>query len=148
MVLAAGMLWGTTGTAQAFAPAGATPLAVGAVRLAIGGAALLVLAVARRKLRPSGWPWRPTLLLVATIALYQVCFFAAVARTGVAVGTVVRVGVRLGVKVNVGSGVLLGVSVRVGVRVLVGVGAVMMNVSTMRLALRRGSLSCAMISRV
>jgi len=92
LVLAAGVLWGTTGTAQAFAPAGATPLAVGAVRLAIGGTALLLLALLRRKLRPQGWPWRPTLLLVATIALYQVCFFAAVARTGVAVGTVVAIG--------------------------------------------------------
>lgn len=92
MVLAAGVLWGTTGTAQAFAPAGASPLAVGAVRLAIGGTALLLLALARRQLRPGGWPWRPTALLVSTIALYQVCFFAAVARTGVAVGTVVAIG--------------------------------------------------------
>lgn len=92
MVLAAGVLWGTTGTAQAFAPAGASPLAVGAVRLAIGGTALLLLALVRRQLRPQGWPWRPTLMLVSTIALYQVCFFAAVARTGVAVGTVVAIG--------------------------------------------------------
>jgi DME family drug/metabolite transporter len=92
MVLAAGVLWGTTGTAQAFAPAGASPLAVGAVRLAIGGTALLLLALVRRQLHPQGWPWRPTTLLVATIALYQVCFFAAVARTGVAVGTVVAIG--------------------------------------------------------
>lgn len=92
MVLAAGVLWGTTGTAQAFAPAGATPLAVGAVRLAIGGTALLLLALVRRKLHPAGWPWRPTTLLVTTIASYQVCFFAAVARTGVAVGTVVAIG--------------------------------------------------------
>lgn len=92
MVLAAGILWGTTGTAQAFAPAGASPLAVGAVRLAVGGTALLLLALARRQLRAGGWPWRPTTLLVTTIALYQVCFFAAVARTGVAVGTVVAIG--------------------------------------------------------
>jgi DME family drug/metabolite transporter len=92
MVLAAGVLWGTTGTAQAFAPAGATPLAVGAVRLAFGGSALLILALARRQLRAHGWPWRPTLVLTSTIALYQVCFFAAVERTGVAVGTVVAIG--------------------------------------------------------
>jgi DME family drug/metabolite transporter len=92
MVLAAGVLWGTTGTAQAFAPTGTSPLAVGAVRLAIGGTALLLLALVRRQLRADGWPWRPTALLVTTIALYQVCFFAAVARTGVAVGTVVAIG--------------------------------------------------------
>jgi DME family drug/metabolite transporter len=92
MVLAAGVLWGTTGTAQAFAPAGATPLAIGAVRLLVGGTALLLFALLRRQLRPQGWPWLPTLTVVAGIALYQVCFFAAVARTGVAVGTVVAIG--------------------------------------------------------
>jgi DME family drug/metabolite transporter len=92
MVLAAGVLWGTTGTAQAFAPAGATPLAIGAVRLLVGGTALLLFALLRRQLRPRGWPWLPTLTVVAGIALYQVCFFAAVARTGVAVGTVVAIG--------------------------------------------------------
>ena len=37
MVLLAAMLWGTTGTAQALAPPGATPLAVGTVRLTFGG---------------------------------------------------------------------------------------------------------------
>ncbi len=50
MVLAAGVLWGTTGTAQAFAPAGATPLAIGAIRLLVGGTALLILALVRRQL--------------------------------------------------------------------------------------------------
>lgn len=43
-VLAAAVLWGTTGTAQALAPTGASPLAVAAMRLAIGGAALFALA--------------------------------------------------------------------------------------------------------
>jgi drug/metabolite transporter, DME family len=92
MVLAAGVLWGTTGTAQAFAPAGATPLAIGAVRLLIGGTALLILALVRRQLRPRGWPLLPTATVLAGIALYQVCFFAAVNRAGVAVGTVVAIG--------------------------------------------------------
>jgi drug/metabolite transporter, DME family len=92
MVLAAGVLWGTTGTAQAFAPAGTSPLAVGSVRLLVGGTALLVLALVRRQLQPRGWPWLPTLAAIAGIALYQICFFAAVARTGVAVGTIVAIG--------------------------------------------------------
>jgi DME family drug/metabolite transporter len=92
MVLAAGVLWGTTGTAQAFAPPGATPLAVGAIRLLVGGTALLLFALLRRQLRPRPWPLLPTLTVVGGIALYQVCFFAAVARTGVAVGTVVAIG--------------------------------------------------------
>jgi DME family drug/metabolite transporter len=87
------MLWGTTGTAQAFAPAGAQPVAVGAVRLAVGGLALLLLAAQRGGLRiDRTWPRWPTFLAAASMALYQLCFFAAVARTGVAVGTVVTIG--------------------------------------------------------
>lgn len=92
LVLAAGVMWGTTGTAQAFAPPGATPLAVGAVRVAVGGTALLALALVRRQLHWRGWPLLSTITVIAGIALYQVCFFAAVARTGVAVGTVVAIG--------------------------------------------------------
>jgi DME family drug/metabolite transporter len=92
MVLAAGVLWGTTGTAQAFAPSGATPLAIGAIRLLVGGTALLILALVRRQLHPRGWPLWPTVMVLIGIALYQVCFFAAVARAGVAVGTIVAIG--------------------------------------------------------
>lgn len=91
-VLAAAICWGTTGTAQAFAPEGATPLAVGAMRLWIGGTALLLLAVGRRKLRLTGWPLAATIVAIGTIAGYQLFFFAGVARTGVAVGTVVGIG--------------------------------------------------------
>ena len=40
-VLAAGMLYGTTGTAQALAPEGADPSSVGLLRIALGGLALL-----------------------------------------------------------------------------------------------------------
>jgi DME family drug/metabolite transporter len=93
LVLLAAVCWGTTGTAQAFAPDGATPLAVGAVRLAIGGAALLVWALARRSFQPRRrWPIGATLSAAACMALYQLCFFAAVDRTGVAAGTVVAIG--------------------------------------------------------
>lgn len=93
LVLMAAICWGTTGTAQAFAPLGATPAAVGAVRLAIGGAVLLLWALARRAWRPGApWPKGPTLAAAACMAAYQLCFFAAVARTGVAVGTVVAIG--------------------------------------------------------
>jgi DME family drug/metabolite transporter len=93
LVLAAAVLWGTTGTAQAFAPEGATPLSVGTVRLVIGGFALILLVRARGSLKDlRSYPRRPTLLAAASIAAYQLCFFAAVARTGVAVGTIVGIG--------------------------------------------------------
>jgi drug/metabolite transporter, DME family len=92
-VLAAAVLWGTTGTAQAFAPAGASSLAIGAMRLAIGGTALLLVALVRRSFqRGALWPFWPTLLGAASMAAYQPAFFAGVARTGVAVGTIVAIG--------------------------------------------------------
>lgn len=92
-VLAAAVLWGTTGTAQAFAPEGAQPAAVGALRLAIGGIALLALALARGAL-PGGkrWPALATAGAAGSMAAYQLCFFAAVIKTGVAVGTLVAIG--------------------------------------------------------
>lgn len=93
MILAAALLWGTTGTAQAFAPAGFDPRVVGALRLLVGGSVLLTLALARRELGAlRDWQWRPLLLAAALTASYQVCFFAAVAKTGVAVGTIVGIG--------------------------------------------------------
>jgi DME family drug/metabolite transporter len=93
LILAAAVLWGTTGTALAFAPTG-TPLAgVGAVRLAIGGLALLALAIGRGRLRSQApWPVGITLLAGACLAGYQLCFLPAVTITGVAVGTVVSIG--------------------------------------------------------
>ena len=92
-MLAAAVLWGTTGTAQAFAPEGVQPAVVGAVRLAVGGLALLVLASVRGVLRDlRGWPIVPTALAAVCMAAYQVFFFEAVATTGVAVGTIVAIG--------------------------------------------------------
>jgi DME family drug/metabolite transporter len=94
-VLAAAVLFGTTGTAQALGPDGTSPLGVGAVRLAVGGLALLlVLPLAAGSSRAAIALWRTPLGLLAGVcaALYQVCFFAAVDRAGVALGTLVTIG--------------------------------------------------------
>jgi drug/metabolite transporter, DME family len=105
LVLAAAVLWGTTGTAQALAPDGATPLGVGAVRLGLGGAGLVAVAAARaragvglpwgggRGSRGGGraWWWRAAVGAVC-VAAYQPAFFGAVDRTGVAAGTIVAIG--------------------------------------------------------
>ncbi len=92
-VIGAALLWGTTGTAQAFAPAGFDPKVIGALRLLIGGIALLLLAIKRKELGNfSDWKLLPVILAAAFTASYQLCFFAAVAKTGVAVGTIIGIG--------------------------------------------------------
>lgn len=93
LVVTAAVLWGTTGTAQALGPDDASPLAVGAARVAVGGAALVALAAGRRGTR-GGAPWPPVALglSAAAVAAYQLLFFAAVDSTGVALGTAVAIG--------------------------------------------------------
>src|SRR5687767_4085719 len=90
LVLLAAICFGTTGTAQALGP-DAAPLTVGATRIAVGGLLLLLVA---RAVAPAAaaWPRRELGVIAAAIAVYQLAFFAAVDRTGVAVGTVVALG--------------------------------------------------------
>lgn len=91
-VLGAALCWGTTGTAQAFAPAGASSLSVGAARLVVGGAALVLLGAGRGLWgRWRELPLWPTLGAAVAMALYQITFFAGVRRTGVAVGTIIAI---------------------------------------------------------
>jgi DME family drug/metabolite transporter len=111
-VLLAALCFGTTGTAQALGPSGASPVTVGEARIIIGALGLQLAAAwagrrtplappgsstppgtaARRRPRiavPRGrWDW----LAAAGVAGYQVTFFLAVRTTGVAVGTVVALG--------------------------------------------------------
>ena len=94
-VLAAAVLFGTTGTSQALGPEATTPLGVGTARLAIGGAALVaVLPTLGGRPRDAVRLWRAPAGLLAGVctAAYQVAFFAAVASAGVAVGTLVTIG--------------------------------------------------------
>ena len=92
MVLMAAVMWGTTGTARALAPADAAPLAVGAVRIAIGGAVLVLIALARGTLFSRRWPIFPATVTAVAVAIYQLAFFEGVARAGVAVGTILAIG--------------------------------------------------------
>jgi DME family drug/metabolite transporter len=91
LVVAAATLWGTTGTARELGPDAASALAVGSVRVALGGGILLLLA-ARRGVRLAGWAPLPTALAIGAMAAYQPLFFGGVSRAGVAVGTVVGIG--------------------------------------------------------
>src|SRR3954464_11598718 len=88
-VLLAAVCFGTTGTAQALGPA-ASPVAVGAARIIVGGALLVAIARALRVRLPRAGG---TVLAIAVgVCIYQLSFFAAVKLTGVAVGTVVAIG--------------------------------------------------------
>lgn len=93
-VLGAAALFGTTGTAQALGPPGATPLGIGAVRLVLGALALSALAWVQ--VPPGGRSWRrhwPALLAGGLcVAVYQLGWFAGLRRTGVALGTTVGIG--------------------------------------------------------
>ena len=84
------MLFGTTGTARALGAKSASALGVGAARLAVGGAVLVVLARSVR--RPAKLPWRLLVVAGMLTAVYQLAFFAGLDRAGVAVGTVVTIG--------------------------------------------------------
>ena len=92
-ILIAAVLFGTTGTAQALGPAGLSPLSVGAARVVIGGGILGLLALAVARPRPVA-RLSPMLVVCAgaAIAVYQLTFFEAVHRAGVAVGAVVAIG--------------------------------------------------------
>ena len=93
LILLAAVLWGTTGTSQALAPHGAHPLTVGALRLAVGGCALLLITLLRGQVTRGCFKHpKITLLAALLVAAYQLAFFEAVATTGVAVGTMVGIG--------------------------------------------------------
>ena len=113
LILLAAVCFGTTGTAAALGADGASPVTVGAARIAVGAAGLQLAAHWARGRRiptvagPPG-PATGTLrsgtlrsgtlrsvvvwLGAAAVASYQVTFFLAVRTTGVAIGTVVALG--------------------------------------------------------
>jgi drug/metabolite transporter, DME family len=100
-VLGAAVAFGTTGTAKALGPDDATALAVGALRILVGAAGLVLaaIAVSRRRWPPAAAESprraRHAAAVIAGaigVALYQPAFFAGTDRSGVAVGTLVALG--------------------------------------------------------
>jgi DME family drug/metabolite transporter len=93
LVLIAACMWGTNGTAQALAPHDAQPIIIGTLRIALGGLTLLAYAAIRGALRDGKhWAFFPTLIGALSMAAYQIFFFSGIARTGVAIGTIVGIG--------------------------------------------------------
>ncbi len=87
-------LIGTIGTAAALGPDSMDAVATGAWRGLIGASGLLVLSTLRGQ---APWRYRQPVRWVALgaagVAVSQLLFFEAMARTGVAVGTLVAIGV-------------------------------------------------------
>ncbi|CAB4331602.1 MAG: EamA family transporter [Actinobacteria bacterium] len=93
--LLSGVFFGTSGTAQAIGPAGLTPMSVSAARLICGGILLAALMPTQgHKLRevlplfrmPSAY------IAAACVCLFQIFYFTATARAGVALGTLIAMG--------------------------------------------------------
>lgn len=92
-VLGASILWGTTGTASALAPA-VPPLAVGAASMGFGG--LLLAATSARQIarnRPQlSRSWRLVGIGALAVLVYALAFYTSMRLAGVAVGTAVSIG--------------------------------------------------------
>lgn len=110
-MLIAAVLFGTTGTTQAFASGAASSSSIGAARMVVGGALMALVGLTsyiRRRVRhidtthvvlvgaqhlrfpvPS---WLALGVAAAGMATYQVTFFAGTRANGVAIGTLVTLG--------------------------------------------------------
>ena len=91
-VIAASVLWGTTGAASAFIP-DVSPLAVGAFSMGIGGVLLVLnakknLLSDRQKLLS-----KPSILFIGSlcVAIYPLVFYSSMRLAGVAIGTVISI---------------------------------------------------------
>ncbi|MDL2297641.1 DMT family transporter [Synergistaceae bacterium OttesenSCG-928-D05] len=93
-VVAAGVCWGFTGTLQALAPAGASSLTIGSIRLVMAGSLLLLFSLFkdRSSIFKERWNIRGLLIAAAGQVAYQLSFFSAVRLTGVALGTMIAIG--------------------------------------------------------
>lgn len=93
-ILVSAVLWGTTGTAGSLAPAGAPAAAIGCAGLTLGGILLFLISRGARSLPAACTGAERWLLALGALAVagYPVTFYPAVARTGVAVATVIALG--------------------------------------------------------
>jgi len=97
LIILAAVLWGTTGTAQTFAPLTLSSYWVGAARLLIASLFFVCVLLVRepRSLSPARLatlPWRLLLIAGLCMASYNLLFFAAIRATSVAIGTALALG--------------------------------------------------------
>ena len=95
LILAASLLFSMTGTLRVFAPEEASSFVITEMRIAIGFACMLVWCVMKGKVpkRLSDIPLKFVALCIVGSIGYQLLFFSSMVLVGVAVGTVVAMGV-------------------------------------------------------
>lgn len=93
-VIFASIIWGTTGTAATFAPE-VSPLGIASVAIGIGGLLQALLALTDiRKHKQALIASRKLLLFGAlNVAIYPLAFYSSMKLAGVAIGTVISIGV-------------------------------------------------------
>lgn len=92
-VIAAGVLFGTTGTAVVLAHTGASALAIAAVRVLVGSLGLVAVASREREFGHVRRLWRRpvTWLMGLAVVGYMAAYFLAVATGGVAIAALVSI---------------------------------------------------------
>ena len=94
LVLAGSLCFSTSGFLQAIAPDQATPYVVAGMRMLIGATALFLFSVLTgKKLNLRNWPVKNLMAYTLALWTYQIAFFNSLLFVGVAVGTVVSIGV-------------------------------------------------------
>lgn len=94
LVLAGALCFSISGFLQAIAPDGSTPYSIACSRMMIGAAALFLFnQIFRGGVKWSDWPWKAIAICSVCLWFYQILFFNSILTVGVAVGTVVAIGV-------------------------------------------------------
>lgn len=93
-VIAAAMLFGTTGTARSLGPSATSVWLVGTLRIALGAITLLACALISRERSAAVGAKAARYIALGGVgaAIYQPAFFAGVEECGVAIGTVIALG--------------------------------------------------------
>ena len=93
-VIAAAMLFGTTGTARSLGPSATSVWLVGTLRIALGAITLLACALISRDRSAAVGAKAARYIAIGGVgaAIYQPAFFAGVEECGVAIGTVIALG--------------------------------------------------------
>ncbi|MEE6257895.1 DMT family transporter [Plantactinospora sonchi] len=95
LLVVSASLWGTGGLTGSLLSRDAdlSPVAVAGYRLCVGGGLIVAFLLLTGRRLPQGRPaWSRIVVLGALAAVYQVCYFAAVALTSVSLATLVTIG--------------------------------------------------------